>query len=60
STDGGRTFQNERISDSPFFPLQETFMGDYTNIAATNGIVRPIWTRLDSNKLSIWTAIIDK
>lgn len=59
STDGGKTFLNERISGSPFFPLQETFMGDYTNIAASNGIIRPIWTRLDSNKLSIWTAIID-
>ncbi|MBL8015722.1 MAG: exo-alpha-sialidase [Ignavibacteria bacterium] len=60
SSDGGRTFLNERISESPFFPLQETFMGDYTNIAASNGVIRPIWTRLDSNKLSIWTAIIDK
>ncbi len=60
STDGGRTFLNERISDKPFFPLSETFMGDYTNITAVNGMVRPIWTRLDSNYLSIYTAIIDK
>jgi len=60
STDGGKTFLNERISESPFFPLSETFMGDYTNIAASNGVIRPVWTRLDSNKLSIWTAIIDK
>jgi len=60
STDGGKTFLNERISDSPFFPLAETFMGDYTNVTAINGMVRPIWTRLDSNKLSIYTAIVDK
>ncbi len=60
STDGGITFLNERISDKPFFPLSETFMGDYTNITAINGMVRPIWTRLDSNNLSIYTAIIDK
>lgn len=60
SSDGGKTFLNERISDSPFYPLAETFMGDYTNVIAVNGMVRPIWTRLDSNKLSIYTAIIDK
>ncbi len=60
STDGGKTFLNERISDKPFFPSAETFMGDYTNITAVNGMVRPIWTRLDSNNLSIYTAIIDK
>jgi len=60
STDGGRTFFNERISEKPFFPLSETFMGDYTNIVAVNGMIRPIWTRLDSNSLSIWSAIIDK
>lgn len=60
STDGGRTFLNERISEEPFFPLSETFMGDYTNIIAVNGMVRPIWTRLDSNSLSIWSAIIEK
>lgn len=60
SKDGGKTFENERISEKPFYPLSETFMGDYTNIIAINGMVRPIWTRLDSNSLSVWTAIIDK
>ena len=60
STDGGTTFINERISESPYFPLSSTFMGDYINIAASNGTVRPVWTRVDSNKTSIWTAIIQK
>jgi len=60
SRDGGRTFDNERISEKPFLPFSETFMGDYTNIIAYNGMVRPIWTRLDSNSLSVWTALIDK
>ncbi len=58
SKDGGETFLNERISDSPFIPLESTFMGDYINIAATNGIIRPVWTRVDSTNLSVWTAII--
>jgi hypothetical protein len=60
STDGGTTFINEKISDSPFTPLNTTFMGDYLNIAASNGTVRPVWTRVDSTELSIWTAIINK
>lgn len=60
STDGGKSFTNERISESPFIPDSITFMGDYTNIAAINGVIRPVWTRLDSNNLSIWTAIISE
>lgn len=59
STDGGETFQNMLVSESPFVPNQGTFFGDYTNITAANGIVRPIWARLHNNNLSVWTAIID-
>jgi hypothetical protein len=60
STDGGLTFLNERISESPFTPDENTFFGDYINIAAANGVVRPVWTRLDHSALSIWTAIINE
>jgi hypothetical protein len=59
STDGGDTWTNERISTSPFNPTSGTFFGDYNGITAANGIVRPIWTRLVSGSLSVWTAIID-
>jgi hypothetical protein len=59
STDGGDTFDNMKVSESPFVPTQGIFFGDYTNITAAGGIVRPIWTRLHNNNLSIWTAIID-
>jgi hypothetical protein len=31
------------------------FFGDYTNITAYNGIIRPIWARMDIGMLSIWT-----
>jgi hypothetical protein len=55
SMDGGRTFINHKVSESPFVPYKETFFGDYTGITASNGIIRPIWTRLDGNKLSVWT-----
>ena len=57
SKDGGTTFLNKKISQSPFVPNSGVFFGDYTNITAHNGIVRPIWTRLQNGKLSIWTDI---
>lgn len=59
STDGGESFENMPVSESPFVPTQGIFFGDYTNITAANGIVRPIWARLNNNSLSVWTAIID-
>jgi len=59
SSDGGNTFKNFRISTSPFYPTTGAFFGDYTAITAHNGFVRPMWTRLDTAHLSVWTAIID-
>lgn len=59
SKDGGETFKNEKISESPFVPNPDIFFGDYNNITAHNNVVRPIWTRLHNGQLSIWTALID-
>jgi hypothetical protein len=59
SKDGGETFENFIISESPFIPNPNVFFGDYTGISAHNNIVRPIWTRLDEFNLSVWTAIMD-
>lgn len=59
SRDGGETFINFKVSESPFFPFSSTFFGDYTNVSAYNDVVRPIWARLEGSDLSIWTAIID-
>jgi hypothetical protein len=58
STDGGNTFTNILISSSSFTPTSGTFFGDYTNITAHNGRVRPIWARLQGT-LSVLTALID-
>ncbi len=58
SQDGGETFKNFRISESPFLPASGFFFGDYTNLAVHNNVVRPIWARLESNDLSIWSAIV--
>jgi hypothetical protein len=59
SKDAGETYRNFRISESPFIPTSSIFFGDYSCISVHDNVVRPIWTRLHSNKLSVWTAIID-
>jgi len=59
STNGGASFTNERISASPFTPNTITFFGDYIDIAAHNGIVRPVWQSLVGTNVSLWTAIIN-
>ena len=60
STDGGETFTNHKISETPFLPNSSVFFGDYNNITAHNGVIRPIWTRLHEGDLSVWTAIINE
>lgn len=58
STDGGNTFRNTKISETPFIPSEQTFFGDYTNLSAHKGIITPIWTRMDNGKTSVWTSVI--
>ena len=60
SSDGGKTWINERISEKPFVSNGSVFLGDYNNISAVNGVVRPIWTRIDNFKTSVWIALIQK
>jgi hypothetical protein len=59
SQDGGKTHKNLKISEKPFLPTDGVFFGDYNHISAHNGVVRPIWTRMDNEVLSVWTAILD-
>jgi BNR/Asp-box repeat len=59
SRDGGRTFANLKVSKEPFIPNSLVFFGDYNHISAHGGVVRPIWTRMDKNLQSVWTAIMD-
>jgi len=58
SRDGGITFTDYLISESPFTPKTSVFFGDYNNISAVNGVIRPIWTRYSDRKLRIFTALI--
>lgn len=59
STDGGTTFENFEVSESSFTPDAGYFFGDYTNIAAWDGKIYPIWMRLQGGQLSVWNAIIN-
>jgi hypothetical protein len=59
STDGGISFENIKISATPFLPVGSSFFGDYSNISVHNNKVRPIWTRADGSSKSVWTAPID-
>ncbi len=59
STDGGTTFSNFMVSESPFTPSQSDYLGHYIGVSAHSNIVRPVWTRIDNHFPSLWTAIID-
>ncbi len=59
SFDGGTTFKNVKLSEKSFIPSTNYFLGDYNNISAHEGVVRPVWTRLDGSQTSILTALVD-
>lgn len=60
STDGGETFTNKKISETPFIPGKAPFFGDYNNISSHEGRICPIWTRDDNGKTSVWTSVISQ
>ena len=39
---------------------RKVFFGDYLNISSVNGIIMPIWPRMDQRKISLWVAPINK
>ena len=59
SFDGGAVWEHQVVSESAFEPGKAAFFGDYNNIAAHGGVVRPIWTREDRGLLSVWVALMD-
>lgn len=59
SKDGGATFINQKISKKPFTPNKLVFFGDYNDISAVNGSIRPIWTEANGGKLSVHTALVE-
>lgn len=59
STDGGNTWTEQFVNDESFLPLEFVFFGDYNDIDAYNGRVRPIWTEFRNGKLQVWTALLE-
>ena len=60
SKNGGKSFKDYKISKSSFLPNDKIFFGDYTNISAVGGVVRPIWTHLQNTDISLYTAIVNQ
>lgn len=59
SRNGGEEWFDYKVSNAPFTPNPSVFFGDYNNLSAHDGIIRPIWTRYSEKKLSVWTALIN-
>lgn len=58
SEDGGDTWTEVRVNKESFMPIPIVFFGDYNDIAAYDGMVRPIWTEFRDGKLQVWTALL--
>jgi hypothetical protein len=58
SADSGANFKSVTISETPFTPADKSGMGTYLSITALNGIITPIWSRMDGDQTSLWTATI--
>ena len=58
SKDGGESFKNYKISNEPFEPNPKIFFGDYTNISVHEGVIRPIWTRLNRGNIKAMVGLI--
>ncbi len=59
SRDGGSTFENRKISDSPFIPYSTVFFGHYLGIGAYNNVVFATWSRMDNGVNTLWGARVN-
>jgi hypothetical protein len=53
STDGGDKFQEKKISDTPFIPVEDKPFGDYLSLSADQGMIAVAWVRMDEGKTSV-------
>jgi len=60
STDGGDHWTDFKISDEGFYSDGNQFEGDYIDIAAHDGFVRPIWTTIENFASGVWTCIYNE
>jgi hypothetical protein len=59
SDNGGESFANYKISDTPFIPYSTLFFGHYIGVAAHDDHVFATWMRMDAGELSLWGSRID-
>ncbi len=59
SDDGGETFMNVKISETPFYPYSTVFYGHYIGISAYDDHVFATWMRMDEGAVSIWGTVVD-
>jgi hypothetical protein len=60
SMDGGDHWTDIKINNNGFYNDGNVFDGDYIDIAAHAGIVRPIWTTIDNFSPGIWTCLYNE
>jgi len=58
SSDGGQSWQNEKINEETFKTNPVVFFGDYNHISAHDGMVRPIWTALYGTEMGVYTSLL--
>ena len=58
SKDGGASFKNVKINETPFVADAGISIGDYIGIAAHDGVITPVWTRTEGAKNSVWISVI--
>jgi hypothetical protein len=59
SRDGGSSYENMIISDTPFIPFSTVFFGHYLGISAHDNHVFAAWSRQDNGVNSLWGAVVD-
>jgi len=59
SADGGETFTNFQVSETPFIPYSSEFFGRYIALAAHNDVVIPVWNRMDEGISTLMGARVD-
>jgi hypothetical protein len=60
SFDGGVSFHDFKLNNKSFTPSDAEFLGDYLNIAAVDGVIRPIYPRMDDLKMTLWVTLVSK
>lgn len=59
SDDGGDSFINFKVSETPFVPFNTVWFGHYIGLAAEDNLVLPVWNRMDEGVSTVMGAIVN-